>query len=169
METMEALFTRRSIRKYTPDSLTDEQIQLLLKTAMSAPNALGNRPWHFVVITDRDILQRIPGVHPHAGMIAAAPAAVLVCGDLSLKRSESWWSQDCSAATENILIAAAAMGLGAVWLGVYPREDRVNGLRELLGIPDHIVPFSLIPIGYPAEKKEPNDRYEADKVHVNSW
>ncbi|MDP7420666.1 MAG: nitroreductase family protein [bacterium] len=166
---MDALFTRRSIRKYTTDPIAPETIRYLLKAAMCAPNALGNRPWHFIIIDDRQILDRVPEVHPYAKMVPQAPVAVVVCGDMSFERSEAWWYQDCSAATENLLLAVAQRELGAVWLGVYPREDRVNGLKRLLNLPDNIVPFSLIPIGHPAEEKEPNDIFEEDKVHYNIW
>jgi len=102
-------------------------------------------------------------------MLREASVAILVCGDLSEEKHGGYWIQDCSAATQNILIAAHAKGLGAVWLGIYPRKERIDGMRKLLGIPEHVVPLSLISIGYPAEQKPPANRYNAFKIHNNHW
>ena len=169
MEAMEAILSRRSIRKYTDQPISDETIQELLAAAMSAPSAGNEQPWHFVVIKDRKILNEIPNLHPHSGMLKDAPVAIMVCGDLDLQKYEGYWVQDCSAATQNLLVAAQAKGLGGVWLGVYPIEDRVAGLRKMLGMPDNVVPFSLLSIGYPAEEKPPGDRYDASRVHSDQW
>lgn len=169
MEAMEAILSRRSIRRYTEQAVSDETIQELLAAAMSAPSAGNEQPWHFVVIKDRDILNEIPNLHPHSGMLKDAPVAILVCGDLDLQKYEGFWVQDCSAATQNLLVAAQAKGLGGVWLGVYPSEDLVVGLRKMLNMPDNVVPFSLISIGYPAEQKPPADRYDASRVHNDQW
>ena len=169
MDAIEAILTRRSIRKYVKKPVSKEQIKELIKIGMSAPSAGDEQPWHFIVIDDSTILEEIPSFHNHAQMLKDAAVAILVCGDLDLEKHKGMWSQDCSAATQNILIAVNALGLGAVWLGVYPREERVNSLRKLLSIPDNIVPFSLISIGYPAEKKKPSDRYSESRVHLNKW
>lgn len=169
MEAMEAILSRRSIRRYTEQAVSDETIQELLAAAMSAPSAGNEQPWHFVVIKDRDILNEIPNLHPHSGMLKEAPVAILVCGDLDLQKYEGFWVQDCSAATQNLLVAAQAKGLGGVWLGVYPSEDLVVGLRKMLDMPDNAVPFSLISIGYPAEQKPPADRYDESRVHHDRW
>jgi nitroreductase len=169
MEAMDAILSRRSIRKYTGQPVPDEMIGELLKAAMSAPSAGNQQPWHFVVIRERSILDQIPKYHPYSAMLKEASVAVLVCGDLKSEKHKGYWVQDCSAATQNLLIAAQAKGLGAVWLGVYPREDRVAGIRGLLGLPDRIVPLSLIPIGYKGEEKPPADRYDASRVHHNRW
>jgi nitroreductase len=166
---MKAILTRRSIRKYKPQSVPDEIIAELLTAAMCAPSAGNEQPWEFVVINDRKLLNRIPEFHPYATMLKEAPVAILVCGDLKREKHKDYWVQDCSAATENILIAVSEKKLGAVWLGIYPREERVAGLRKLLGIPENIVPFSLIAIGYPAEAKEPADRFDPVRVHQNRW
>ncbi len=136
---------------------------------MAAPSAGNEQPWHFMVIDTRKILDEIMNVHPHASMLKDATVAILVCGDLSLERHKGYWVQDCAAATENILIAVSQKKLGAVWLGVYPREDRVEGLRELLGIPDHVVPFSLVPIGHPAEEKPPKSGFDMERIRYNTW
>ena len=166
---MKAILTRRSIRKYKPQSVPDEIIAELLTAAMCAPSAGNEQPWEFVVINDRKLLNRIPEFHPYATMLKEAPVAILVCGDLKREKHKGYWVQDCSAATENILIAVSEKKLGAVWLGIYPREERVAGIRKLLGIPENIVPFSLIAIGYPAEVKEPADRFDPVRIHQNRW
>lgn len=166
---MKAILSRRSIRKYTPDKVPDKDIRELLEAAMAAPSAGNEQPWHFIVIDDRDVLRQIPSFHPYSHMLKEAPVAILVCGDETLEKYKGYWVQDCSAATENILIAVEEKGLGAVWLGVYPIEERVAGLRRLLGIPDHVIPFSLIPVGYPAEHKEPGNRYNEARVRRNKW
>ncbi|MCL5935741.1 MAG: nitroreductase family protein [Bacillota bacterium] len=166
---MKAILSRRSIRKYAPDKVPEKDIRELLEAAMAAPSAGNAQPWHFIVIDDRDILRQIPSFHPYSHMLKEATVAILVCGDETLEKYKGYWVQDCSAATENILIAVAEKGLGAVWLGVYPIEERVAGLRRLLGIPDHVIPFSLIPVGYPAEHKEPANRYNEARVRRNKW
>lgn len=166
---MKAILSRRSIRKYTPDKVPEKDLRELLEAAMAAPSAGNEQPWHFIVIDDRDILRQIPSFHPYSHMLKEATVAILVCGDETLEKYKGYWVQDCSAATENILIAVEEKGLGAVWLGVYPVEERVAGLRRLLGIPDQVIPFSLIPVGYPAEHKEPANRYNEARVHRNKW
>ena len=169
MDAMNAILSRRSIRRYTNQPVSDEVMKELLEAAMSAPSAGNEQPWHFVVIDERKILDEIPKYHPYSQMLKDAPAAIMVCGDETLQKYEGYWVQDCSAATENILIAAQAKGLGAVWLGVYPIEDRVVALRKLLGIPEHVIPFSLISVGYPAEQKPRSDRYDDSRIHHNQW
>lgn len=166
---MEAILSRRSIRKYTKEPVSDEIVKELLKAAMGAPSALNEQPWHFIVIKDSQILDEIPKIQPYSKMIRDAPVAVVVCGDLNLEKAKGFWVLDCSAATQNILIAAQAKGLGAVWLGFYPREDRIKSLQKLLGIPEHVIPFSVIPIGYPAEQKPPANRYNESRIHYDQW
>lgn len=169
MEAMDAILSRRSIREYTDQSVSDETIKELLEAAMSAPSAGNEQPWHFVVIRERQILDEIPKYHQYSHMLRNAPVAIMVCGDKRLQKYEGYWVQDCSAATENILIAAKANDLGAVWLGVYPIADRVIALRKLLGIPEEVTPFSLISIGYPAEEKPRSGRYDASRIHHDRW
>ncbi len=166
---MEAILSRRSIRKYTKEIIPDNIIKELLEAAMSAPSAVNEQPWHFIVIKARQILDEIPKIHPYSIMLRDAPVAILVCGDLQRQRAPGFWVQDCSAATQNILIAVQAKGLGAVWLGIYPREDRVREFQKLLGIPDHVIPFSLVSIGYPAEQKPPANRYDESRIHYDRW
>jgi len=169
MDAMQAILSRRSIRRYTDQPLPETLITGLLKAAMSAPSAGNQQPWQFVVINERGILDKIAQFHPYARMLLEAPAAILVCGDLKLETSKGYWVQDCSAATQNLLLAAHASGLGAVWLGVYPREERVVALRTLLGLPEHIAPLALVAVGYPAETKPPSNRYDAARVRYNRW
>ncbi|MGA2479498.1 MAG: nitroreductase family protein [Spirochaetia bacterium] len=166
---MNVIFERRSIRKYTDEPVPIEKLFDFVKAGMSAPSAGNQQPWHFITITDRSLLQKIPEFHPHSRMLKDAPAAICVCGDPALEKHPGFWLQDCAAATENILLEITAQGYGGVWIGVYPVEDRISNLRRLLGIPENIVPFCLISLGRPAERKEPKDLFRADRVHLEKW
>jgi nitroreductase len=169
MDAIKAILSRRSIRTYKEYPISGEIINTLLKAAVSAPSSGNQQPWHFIVIDDRNILDKIPKFHPHANFIINAQKAILVCGDLNLEIMQGYWMIDCSAATENILIAARALGLGACWLGVYPREKRIENLREMLKIPNNIVPFSLISLGYTDEEQKSVDRLKKQRIHYNNW
>jgi len=164
---IKTILARRSIRKYAAKPVSENYVKAMLKAAMSAPSASNLKPWHFVVVTDREVLDELARVHPHGKMLSEAPLCITVCGDTDI--SASFWVQDCSAASENLLLAAAALGLGAVWLGVYPRQDRVNSIREVLKLPESIIPLNLISIGHPAEKKEPRTQYDEQRVHRQHW
>jgi nitroreductase len=135
MDTMDTILTRRSIRKYKKKTISDEILQKLLQAAFSAPSAGNQQPWHFVILDDRKILNVIHTFHPSARMVTEADKAILVCGDLNLEKFKGYWMIDCAAAAENILLAAHSLGLGACWLGIYPREGRVAGMRKLLHLP----------------------------------
>ena len=169
MEAIEAIHGRRSIRSYTDEPVSEEDIEILLKAAMAAPSAGNQQPWHFVVIDDREVLDAIPEYHQYAAMLQEAPLAIAVCGDVEEEKHEGFWVQDCSAAIENLLLAAHSRGLGAVWLGVHPDASRVRGLRKLLDLPDSVVPLAVISIGHPAEEKPPTTYYSPDRVHHNRW
>ena len=171
MEAMEAILSRRSIRRYTPDPLPEEAVRRVLEAGMAAPSAGDERPWHFVVITDKEMLAAIPGFHPLARFVPNAAAAILVCADVALSKypPADWWVQDCSAATQNILLAAHAAGLGATWLGVHPVQTRVDGFRALCRLPDSIVPFSLVSLGFPAVRKEREPRFDPSRIHRERW
>ena len=169
MDAMEAIHTRRSIREYQKRPVPAEVIREVIAAAMCAPSAGNGRPWQFVVIADPQVLEQIPDVHPYAAMAAEAAVAILVCGDLELEKYPGNWVADCSAATQNLLLAAHAKGLGAVWTGVYPDEDRIERFQELLGLPENVVPLALIPVGYPASPSFRVDRYEDKKIHYNRW
>jgi len=169
MEIIEGIITRRSIRKYTDKKISDDQINTLLKSGMYAPSANNKQPWHFIVINDRKILSKIADIHPYAKMLIEAQLAILVCGDELLENGSGYWIVDCSAATQNILLAAHGIGLGAVWLGLYPREERKQAIRELFNLPNNIQPLSLISLGYPNESKELPDRFKPERIHYNKW
>ena len=163
------VLSRRSIRRYTDEPVSAHDIESLLRAAMAAPSAGNQQPWTFVVVRERATLDAFPSFHPYAGMMSAAPAAIVVCGQPEACKWPQMWVQDCSAATENMLVKAAALGLGAVWLGVHPLEERERGARALLGIPDHVVPFAIVPVGHPAEVKPPSERYDPARVHLERW
>ncbi len=170
MDAIDAILSRRSIRRYKKEAVPKKLIDELLNAAMSAPSANNEQPWHFVVIQDRKILDEVPKVHLYSSMLREAPVAIVVCADLRLAgEDKAWWVQDCSAATENILIAAQAKGLGAVWLGVYPRDDRVKGIQNLLALPQHVIPLCIISVGYPAEERLRESRYQSSRIHYNRW
>lgn len=169
MEAYEAILTRRSIRAYTAEPVSAELIHKLLVAAMSAPSAGNQQPWQFVVVTERRLLDALADLLPFGKMLKQAPLAVAVCGDAKGQPREGYWVQDCSAATENLLLAAHALGLGAVWLGVYPREERVAGVRSILSIPERVTPLCVVAIGHPAEPAGPADRYREERVHWNGW
>ncbi|MBN1813363.1 MAG: nitroreductase family protein [Anaerolineae bacterium] len=165
-ELIETIFSRRSIRKYTSEPVSEADVKTLLEAAMAAPSASNNKPWHFIVVTQRETLDALADAHPYGKMLAQAPLCIAVCGDPGIS---DYWAQDCSAATENLLVAVAALGLGAVWLGVHPRGDRLTSVRRILGIPETIFPLNLISIGHPAEEKEPRTQYDEARVHRNQW
>ena len=169
MDVLEAIHTRRSTRKFDDQPVPEELVQKLLAAAMQAPSARNQQPWQFVVIDDRALLAKIPDFMPNAAMVAEAPLAILVCGDLGLETSPGYWMVDCAAAVENMLLAAHGLGLGAVWCGVYPRDRRMDGLRQLVGLPPNVVAHSLVVLGYGAEKVPAEDRYRPDRVRRNHW
>jgi len=145
----------------------------MLRAAMNAPSAGNEQPWEFVVITDRDKLSKVPEFHPYSKMLLGATTAILVVADPAKVKYEEelrqLWIQDCSAATQNILLAAHSLGLGAVWLAVYPDPPRLKGMRELFGIPNELVPFSIVSLGYPVELKQVTDRFDKTRIHREIW
>jgi nitroreductase len=144
-------------------------LRKVLEAAMNAPSAGNQQAWQFVVVRDREILSKITEVHPYAQMLKQAQAAIVVCGDLPAQKHQGYWVQDCAAATQNAMLAAHALGLGAVWLGVHPRVDRVKGVQKVLGLPKGIVPLSIIALGYPGEKLRAVKRFTRAKVHYEKW
>ncbi len=165
------LFGRRSIRVYAPGEVTDAQVQSLLEAAMAAPSAVAKDPWRFVVIRHPQTLARIAAALPNGQMLATAAVGLVVCGDLEAAhdRQLSYLLQDCSAAIENLLLAAHALGLGACWLGVHPREDRIRKLSQLLRLPPSVIPVAGVALGRPGEVKEPRTRYQPAYVHREQW
>ena len=169
MEAFEAIVTRRSVRKYQAQAVGDDVVRRLLVAAMSAPSARNSQPWEFVVLTDRATLGKASKINPHAAMAAEAPLAIVVCADPRREKSSGYWMLDCAAAVENLLLAAHGLGLGAVWTGVYPRPERIAGFRKLLGVPEEVIPHSMVVVGYAAEQCAAQDRYQAERVHRDRW
>lgn len=170
--TLETIFNRTSIRSYSDQKVEKDQIMTLLKAGMSAPSAVNKQPWAFMVIDNKELMEKIGDEFKNAGMIKKASCAIIVCGDLKLALdgvAQEFWVQDCSAATQNILLAAHSMGLGAVWCGVYPNPERVEALKNLLSLPDNIVPLNIIPIGVREKEQEPKDKWKEDRIHWNKW
>jgi nitroreductase len=165
------IFTRRSVRRYSGEPVTDAEIRDLLEAAMAAPSACAKDPWHFVVVRGRAALDKLADALPNGPMLRQADAAIVVCGDLARahRNMESYLIQDCSAAVQNLLLAATTLGLGACWLGVHPNEERMTPIRRQFGIPDAILPFAAIALGRPAEFPEPRTRFRADVVHAGKW
>ena len=168
---LDVIMTRTSVRAYQDRPVGADTVGLLLRAAMAAPSAVNRQPWAFVVVDDRELLRKFSEALPFAKMAAEAPLAVVVCGDLSRNPGASgeWWVMDASAASENLLLAAHAMGLGAVWTGVYPRGERVRAVREILGLPGHVVPLNLIPVGYPADNPAPKQKWNPANIRHNGW
>jgi nitroreductase len=169
MNVTEAIVSRRSIRKYTTEPVSDGDIEALLNAAMHAPSAVNEQPWHFVVVKDRETLAAIPQISSTAPMVKDAPVAIVVCADKDLEKFPGLWVQDCSAATENMLLAATARGLGATWTAVYPFEDRVEGIKNLLNLPVNVIPLCVVPVGHPAETPVPVDRFNPSCIHYEVW
>lgn len=169
MTDLDIFFDRRSIRQYRNLPVEKEKIDMLLKAAMYAPSAVNKQPWHFIVIDDREIMIKITEIHPYARMLRRASHAILVCGDELLQHDDGYWIVDCGAATENLLLAAHAMGLGGCWIGIQPREARKLAFSKLFSLPIHVKPFALVSLGYPDEKKNRPDRFHPDKIHFNNW
>ena len=165
------IFGRRSIRSYAPGDVSDEAIRTILEAGMSAPSACATDPWRFVVLRDQAVRDRIVENLPHGKMLAQAAAGILVCGDMNEAHDHqlSYLLQDCSAAIENMLLAIHALGLGACWLGVHPREERGRHIQKVLELPANIIPVAAISIGHPGEIKEARTRYNPDYVHYNRW
>ena len=169
MDTLELFLDRRSIRRFTDQKIDSEDIKTILKAAMYAPSAVNRQPWHFVVVEHREMLNRIMEIHPHAGMLGTASHGIIICGDENLQHGDGYWVVDCGAATQNLLLAAHALGLGSCWVGLHPREDRKASIAELLGLPGHVKPFALAALGYPAETKTRPERFHSEKVKLNHW
>lgn len=169
MEVLEAIYTRRSVRDFKGDPIPEEDVHDLLRAGMQAPSARNEQPWHFIVIDDPELLHAIPDFHPASKMLLEAPLAILVCSDRKLEEKRASWLQDCSAATQNILLAAHAKGLGAVWLGIFPDSERIFGMQSLLALPKDVRPVTMVAVGYPASIPEPVDRFKSERVHNNQW
>lgn len=168
---LDFVFARRSIRVFGPGPVSEAAVDLLLRSAMAAPSAMAKDPWRFVIIRHRETLGAIAASLPNGGMLASAGVGIVVCGDLTVAHDQqlSYLLQDCSAAMQNILLAASVLGLGACWLGIHPRENRIARLKEILSLPQDIIPVAGIAIGIPGEKKRPRTRFKTAYVHQEQW
>ncbi|BDF56278.1 NAD(P)H nitroreductase [Odoribacteraceae bacterium] len=163
---LENIAERKSVRKYLNKSVEEDKIDAMVKAGMAAPSGMDRRPWEFVVVTDREALDSMAAKLPYAKMLTNAPLAIVVCGDTT---RSSYWYLDCSAATQNVLLAAEALGLGAVWTAAYPYEDRIDVVRQNTGLPENIVPLCVIPIGYPDGPQKAKDKFDPQRVHRNKY
>ncbi|NTW28066.1 MAG: nitroreductase family protein [Coriobacteriia bacterium] len=171
MDALEAILTRRSIRKYTDEPVSEEAIATLLDAAMAAPSAMNERSTRIVVVRDRDRLESLSKVTPFSGMLAAAQVGFVVCGDILVDRFPGmrYWTVDGSAATENLLVAANALGLGAVWIGVYPWRTRMNAVARVIGLPRTVRPLAMVALGWPVEPPKPREPYDMSRIHHETW
>jgi nitroreductase len=165
------IFSRRSVRKYEKREIPEEMFTHLFEAAMAAPSAVAKDPWHFILVRDRKMLDKIVKILPNGQMLRQAPAAFVVCGDINKAHLNevSYMLQDLSAAVENILLAATALGLGSCWLGMHPRPDRMEGIRNLFSLPGNIIPMCGVALGWPAEQLEPRTRYNPERIHLEKW
>lgn len=164
---LDNIATRTSIRDYEARPVEKEKVEKMLRAAMAAPTAMNKQPWHFVVVDQRSVLDSLAAANPNAKMLLKAPLAIIVCGDMDKViegGGRDFWIQDASAATENLLLAAHAMGLGAVWTGAYPAEERCKAISAKLSLPDNLVPLNMIVIGYPAEHPQPKDKFKEENI-----
>ena len=173
-----SILSRSSLRRFTSEPVSNEAVQTLLHAAMAAPSSMNLQPWHFIVIRNEKLKLELRSCLPYAKMLKDGSIGIVVCGDTSLyervnrmdgEDNTLYWVQDCSAASENLLLTAHALGLGAVWTGVYPLESRVSKLQELLRIPSSIVPLNLIVVGHPASSTKPMDKWDATKIHYEHF
>ena len=169
MDLFEALYTRRSIRSFTDAAVAEADLETLLRAAMAAPSAGNAQPWHFVVVTERAVLDAIPGIHPYAAMCKTAQAAVVVCAELSLEKHPGNWVLDCAAATQNLMLAARGLGIGSVWCGLYPQQERMAAMAGLLRLPEGVAPHALVVLGHPAQEFKKIDRFKPERIHRNGW
>jgi nitroreductase len=166
-EVLDLLYTRRTIREFADEAVTDKEVESILKAAMAAPSMEDKRPWHFVVVRKRKTLDKLADIHKYAYMLKGAALAIIVCGDQ--KTSERHWVEDTSVATQNLLLAASALGLGAVWISLYPKKKHQKAVRELLDIPDHMGVLCAVAVGRPADKSKAPSHYDEGRIHHEEW
>lgn len=169
MNLIDLIISRRSIRKYKKQKISKESIDKILKSAMYAPSAMNLQPWHFIVFDNKEIFEKIISVIPHAEMIRNADKCILVCGDSSKEKNESWLIQNCSAAIQNILLASHSLGIGSCWIAIHGIPEIVNKVKVEFNLPDGILPISLVSLGYPDEEISAENRFDVNKIHYNSW
>jgi nitroreductase len=169
MELFEAIYTRRSIRRYSQKKIENNLVDKIIFAGMYAPSAVNKQSWHFIIFNDKDICKAIIQIHKSSSMLNEADKAILICYDEYLQHDEGYGVIDCAAAAQNMLLAAHALELGACWIGIYPRKERIIQLKKIFGLPDHIVPFAIISLGYPAETKTTPDRIKLDRIRHEHW
>lgn len=174
--TLQTIMNRKSVRSYTDQKLTDAQIETLLKAAMAAPSGINIQPWRFIVVTDQAVKDSLQGERCGSrAMYSDCAALFVVCGETEMTWRDGErvpnrnWTADCAAATENLLLAAESIGLGAVWTACYPYEERMTRAIEVLGIPEGVTPFCIVPVGYPAGDEQPKDKWKPENIHYNRW
>ena len=168
-EFINVIMGRRSIRQFTGEDIPDSDIKTMLEAAMAAPSACNQQPWHFVVTKNKETHKKVNEIQPYTTMLQKAALGITVVADPELQTCPGFWQQDCSAAIENILLAVHAMGYGATWCGLYPNDDIVYKMRDLLELPKHVFPLGIIAIGVPDEEKPPSERYKEERVHYEKW
>jgi nitroreductase len=166
---MKIILGRRSIRKFTGETIPDEDVKKILEAAMAAPSACNQQPWHFIVVRDKKTHDRIMEIQPYTKMLGEAALSIIVCADPDLQTCPGFWVQDVSAATQNILLSVEALGYGATWCGIYPNDDRAWEIKKLLELPKQVIPLNVIAIGVPDEEKPPSNRYNEERVHHEKW
>ena len=166
---LDTIYDRRSIRKYQEKPVEEKLLNEILKAGIYAPSAVNKQPWHFVVITDKEVMRDIKNLHPYASSLQTAPVAIMVCGDTNLEFAQNFYLTDCAAVTENILLAAKWLGLDTCWMGIYPWEKTMKDFSDYFKLPENIKPYSLIAVGYGAETKSRPDRFDESKIHINKW
>lgn len=167
---LDNIATRTSVRDYEARPVEKEKVEKMLRAAMAAPTAMNKQPWHFVVVDQRNVLDALAGANPYAKMLKKAPLAIVVCGNTDKMiegGGRDFWIQDASAATENLLLAAHAMGLGAVWTGAYPSEERCISICKVLSLSDNLIPLNMIVVGYPAEQPQPKQKFKEENISYN--
>lgn len=168
---LDNIHARKSVRQFTSEEVSENQIEVMLRAAMAAPSAVNQQPWRFIVVTGRERLDNLSEGLPYAKMLKQATLAIVVCGETTWRNGQDnpYWSQDCSAATQNLLLAAESLGLGAVWTAVYPDRDRVVWVTTTLEIPNGVLPLCVVPIGYPAGDTQPRDKWKPENIHYDKW
>ena len=165
---IDTMLRRRSVRSYKADPVPDAILEDVLRTGMNAPSAANQQPWHFVVIKDRNVLDSITAFHPYAAALKSAPVAIVVCGKPEGQFKE-WWPQDCSAAVQNMLLAATAHGLGSLWIGIHSDPGREKNLGALIRVPSGVLPFAIVALGYSEKPAAKADRFDKTRIHMETW
>ena len=167
--TIDTIYDRRSVRKYIDKDVNPDLVDEILRAAMFAPSGCNKQPWHFVVFNDKELIKEIKAMHPYASALASAPVCIMVCGDTEKEMATGFYQVDCSAAIENMLLAAKALGLDTCWMGIYPWEETMAEFSNRFNLPQNIKPFALISLGYSDTKQERPKRYDSSKIHYNEW